>query len=244
MKKLISIILVATMVLATIPVAVSQEPEILLGDINGDGLICWLDVALALHFVANLPTVLDNDERALKAALITDKSKEETGKPSIGDALQILMHMARMPSSKLAGSTREECECCYECRHCAFGYGVYSMCFEDYCFCTDDCLGEIFGSDVCIFDHLGDGTQECLGDTCKYYNLGNVNGDCVIDIKDALQTLMYVAGMPSSTLNDSGKNLRAALITDKAKETGEPTIGDALQILMYVADMPGSLLNG
>ena len=78
--------------------------------------------------------------------------------------------------------------------------------------------------------------------SCPYSKLGDVNGDNQVNINDALQTLMFVAGMPSSTLNESEANLQAALITDKAKEDGEPTINDALQILMYVANMPSSQL--
>ena len=227
MKKLISIILVVTMVLATIPAMVSEEPEILLGDINYDGVICYIDAVLALHFVAELPTRFDNDERALKASLV--RGTPEVNETSISDVIHLLMYLDKVPAAKLSQmyGVRSEftCECCYDCSLCEKS-GTYLKSLEDYCYCESNCLIKSYPNN-----------------SCKIYAQGNVNGDCTIDIKDALQTLMYVAGMPSSTLNDSDENLQAALITDKAKETGEPTIGDVLQILMYVASMPASLLN-
>jgi hypothetical protein len=65
---------------------------------------------------------------------------------------------------------------------------------------------------------------------------GDVNGDGAVTITDALEILMYLAGMPSEL--DKPANFEAArMITGGEK----PAITDALEILMYLAGLPSNI---
>jgi len=68
-------------------------PPRLLGDVNDSGDIDIGDVLEILKYLADLPSVIDDDEEAFEFALITG---EEV--PTIGDALEILKYLAGLPS--------------------------------------------------------------------------------------------------------------------------------------------------
>jgi Leucine-rich repeat (LRR) protein len=78
--------------------------------------------------------------------------------------------------------------------------------------------------------------QKALPDTEIYANqqrpIGDVNGDGVVTITDALEILMYLAGL-SSELDNFVNYARALQISGGEKVT----ISDALEILMYLAGL-------
>jgi len=59
-----------------------------------------------------------------------------------------------------------------------------------------------------------------------------------VTIADALEILMYLAGLPN-LLDSSDKSMNAARITVQAPNN--PTIGCVLEILMYLAGLPNSI---
>jgi hypothetical protein len=69
--------------------------------------------------------------------------------------------------------------------------------------------------------------------------LGDVDGNNMLTIGDALEILMYLAGLPSTMIHEvnNPRAWNAALITGGDK----PSISDALEILMYLAGMDGIL---
>jgi hypothetical protein len=72
--------------------------------------------------------------------------------------------------------------------------------------------------------------------------LGDINGDGVITVIDALEIMKYVAGVDNAIDRDGGKGSRAwnaALITGG----DELTLKDAFEIICYRANTP-SILNG
>jgi hypothetical protein len=69
--------------------------------------------------------------------------------------------------------------------------------------------------------------------------LGDVNGDNALTILDALEILMYLAGMPSEL--DKPANYPQGLITAGSKTANKVGISDALEILIYLAGMPTPL---
>jgi hypothetical protein len=68
------------------------------------------------------------------------------------------------------------------------------------------------------------------------FRLGDVNGDDVIDIRDAIQILRYLAGMTNIIDNST---LAAAAATIASQD--EPAIGDVVQILRYLAGMSNQI---
>jgi len=71
---------------------------------------------------------------------------------------------------------------------------------------------------------------------CDEFKLGDVNGDGVIDIMDALEILKFLAGI-ENVISKAGNHLKAALIikNDVRKEPNKSEIGDALEILKKLA---------
>jgi hypothetical protein len=70
--------------------------------------------------------------------------------------------------------------------------------------------------------------------------IGDTNGDGALSIIDALEILMYLAGMPSEL--DKPSNYPAGLIIARPPAPADKiTISDALEILMYLAGMPTAL---
>jgi hypothetical protein len=67
--------------------------EIEMGNITGEGEIGIGDALQILRYLANMSSVIDNDERALIASLIVSEDA-----PAIGDALEILRKLADMPN--------------------------------------------------------------------------------------------------------------------------------------------------
>jgi len=67
--------------------------------------------------------------------------------------------------------------------------------------------------------------------------VGDVNADGKINIDDAVQVLMYLAKLPTSTLNVDAHTKGAALILEPGEKRTEPTIDDAVKILMYLAKL-------
>jgi endoglucanase len=66
--------------------------------------------------------------------------------------------------------------------------------------------------------------------------LGDVDGNGTVTITDALEILMYLAGMESD-VSKGGRHLQAAMILDASVTAGKPSISDALEILMFLAGM-------
>jgi len=72
----------------------------------------------------------------------------------------------------------------------------------------------------------------CCGNPARL--LGDVNGNGVIDIFDALEILMYLSGLDSILNNPHAMN--AALITADSRQLKQPRIDDVLEILKLLAD--------
>jgi GH35 family endo-1,4-beta-xylanase len=66
--------------------------------------------------------------------------------------------------------------------------------------------------------------------------LGDTGDSGVITITDALEILMFLAGM-QSLVNEGGRHLANSLILEDSQAAGKPSISDALEILMYLAGM-------
>jgi hypothetical protein len=86
------------------------------------------------------------------------------------------------------------------------------------------------------------------------FSRGDVNGDALISIVDAVELLMFIAGMNTSVLMNSNNtpardtpSWEAAFISAQSRaafaanpDTAVPGITDAIEILMYLAKMPES----
>jgi hypothetical protein len=66
--------------------------------------------------------------------------------------------------------------------------------------------------------------------------MGDVDLNGVVSILDALEILMYLAGL-DSVINDNPKSHAHGRITGEAN----PTINDALEILMFLAGMDSKI---
>jgi hypothetical protein len=67
--------------------------------------------------------------------------------------------------------------------------------------------------------------------------MGDIDGDGIIDIMDALEILKFLAGIDNLIARDVGNALAASLITDasKARVPQAPDVMDALEILKLLA---------
>jgi len=63
----------------------------------------------------------------------------------------------------------------------------------------------------------------------KVYRNGDVNGDGVININDALEILKFLAGV-------------ASVVTEQPGAANAPTINDALEILKRLAGLPNDIV--
>jgi arabinogalactan endo-1,4-beta-galactosidase len=76
--------------------------------------------------------------------------------------------------------------------------------------------------------------------TEKPFLYGDVDQNEAISILDALEILMFLAGM-DSVIDAGGDHVRAAIIAQPRDDRTEPNINDVLEILMHLAGMESEL---
>jgi Leucine-rich repeat (LRR) protein len=106
-----------------------------------------------------------------------------------------------------------------------------------------DCDGEcgycgICESFYCQIDHIIAVCTTCGVINCEiHYKKGDVDGNGVIDMKDATQIIMFVAGL-NGVIKLGGKDScawEAALITQDSINKNKPQLSDAVKIIMRIA---------
>jgi hypothetical protein len=68
--------------------------------------------------------------------------------------------------------------------------------------------------------------------------IGDVNGDCKLDVADALAILRFIVGL-SSVLDNCNAALRAAIIANPGASA--PDVNDVLQILRFIVRLSSEL---
>jgi hypothetical protein len=87
-SKLVSVILTLSLVLSAIPVSAfyNEDEPYILGDVNGDGVVDFLDALEITRFIERQPNVITDNPRALQAALISNPAAT---RPALADVREI-----------------------------------------------------------------------------------------------------------------------------------------------------------
>jgi uncharacterized repeat protein (TIGR02543 family) len=128
------------------------------------------------------------------------------------------------PKNILCGTcNRSTDDCTCRCTTCNRNTGeciCCPFCEQVICECSEPC-------EVC-------GQRNC---SCVAYNKGNVWGNGIVSINDALEILKFLAGL-DNILVENPLSMTAALITPESVTVKEPTINDVLEILKLLAGLP------
>jgi hypothetical protein len=251
-KKFISIIIAMAIMVTTIPVIVVALENLdddckchMRGDVNNDGFVCASDAEEIYKYLSNQVSAISDRNRvvppskqsAFNSGIVErnhvsipydypygDNSNHDL-RPNINDVLEILKHASGIKNNAFTAVTFN-C-CCDNCKH------VLSR----------DC-------ECCCRDCRRIKEPETDFWACYCREKGDVNNDGVIDIKDVMEVLKYLAGIDSildlsncphhscgvgSCETKSARN--AAMITQRSN----PSITDALEILKHLAGLPSRL---
>jgi hypothetical protein len=81
--------------------------------------------------------------------------------------------------------------------------------------------------------------NKCNTISCIFhYQKGDVNGDGIINMDDAVQVLLFHSKLPSVITDKNSMSWKASLITPESIDKNQPGLGDAVQILMKTAKLP------
>jgi hypothetical protein len=180
------------------------------GDVNGDGIICFAD-ALEIHeWISRHSTMLDDDFNSFTAASIVNPGAT----PSDSDVAEILKFLngilTNITRTELRGGIlKSDCKCNY-CHVCLLTDGEHNI----------ECC------EICSTKY-----------GCDCFIKGDVNGDSVINMSDAIEVIMWMAKLPSK-IDSNILAWNAACVTGGTF----PVLDDAVQIIMYAAKIVSKYL--
>jgi hypothetical protein len=135
--------------------------------------------------------------------------------PTINDAIAIVSYAVGIPNA-IGVNLGGHCDCC--CEQCNYVF--------------EDKWG------------IGNVPWTVNSMICRCFK-GDVNGDGVVNIHDALEILKYVSGVDTLIRarndNDNPSIWLNAQVTANSRETDEITVFDAIEILKYIAGMDSEL---